>query len=149
MNKKGITISVLMIAVTLMGILAGVAIIYGTSSINSANRNKFESTIEIVEENVDLYYEREKEYPVINQNGQSFMVGTNSLPKDFKDELSKNGDIVEFLEGIDITKLKIPSIEIGKLAKDTDVFLLNRETGNVYYMKGIKVKGRRIYSSNK
>ncbi len=160
--KKGVTMSVMLVAVSLMSVLASTAIIYGTSSINMANKAKYESILDIVQENTNLYFEREEVYPVCMENGREVLVGTATLDKDFKNEILANGDTQEFLNVLDIKKLKIPSIELGNIQfnkdnnisvdeqlKTKDVFLISQESGNVYYMAGFKFKGKRIHSNTK
>lgn len=160
--KKGVTMSVMLIAVALMSVLAGTAIIYGTSSINLANKGKFESIVDIVKENTELYYEREGTYPICMEGQREIQVTTSSLDKDLKNELVENGDTNEFLNVLDLKKLKIPSIELGNIQSNLDnnisiddqirkkdVFLINQETGNIYYMAGLKFKGKRIHSNTK
>ena len=146
MNKKGVTISTMAVAIALMIFLAGFSIIFGTSSIQYSNVDKLESVIDTVTDNVNLYYLENKQYPILSGTKP---VDLNSLPNDLKKQMVDLNDYATELYVLDIEKLKIPNLEIGtsKDITNNDVFLVNEISGTVYYYKGINFRGHKVYTN--
>lgn len=139
--KKGITMSVVLIAVVIMLILITSATVVGTTSISTANYEDFKSIVGRVSNNVNEYYVKNNELPVKNE-----VVATDSLSESFQDELEKKGDLNKKLFIIDMTKINDSTITIGRgNSTSEDIFLVAEDSHNIYYLKGHEFKRVKYY----
>lgn len=140
--RKGISLSTLVIAITVMLILVSSVSVIGSSSINSANFEEYKSQIERVSDEVNIYLNENGSLPVTNQS-----IAINSLGNDFLEQVKENGDLTNKFYVIDISKLDDYNIKKGKgTAENKDVFLVCDNTNNVYYLKGFKYRGKIYFS---
>ncbi len=140
--KKGVTLSIIVIAVTIMFIIISSATVIGTNSINAAQYEEFLSKISRVSDETNRYMTENKELPITSYEVISKEMMTEALATNLK----SNGDDMNNLYIVDITKLKLISVNIGVgIVDDKDIFLVAEETGNVYYYKGFKYKNKWYY----
>lgn len=134
--KKGVTMSVVLIAIVVMMMLISSATVIGTASIRTAKYEEFRSSVQRVADNINEYYIKNKSLPVRNE-----VIASNSLEETFQLELDKKGDLNEKLFVVDMSKIGDASIEIGRgTISSGDVFLVSEESQNVYYLKGHRYK---------
>lgn len=154
MNKKsGMTVAVLVIAMGIMSIVLGTAVITGTNSLKKANADKYRSILSRVEEAASLYYEDNNEYPLYEDGGSYVEIKTETVENSLQNEIIEKGDYQPILYVLDTAKLGSANIDIGTTLGDTnvilgkkDVFLINKETGTVYYFAGLKINGTKVHS---
>ncbi len=136
--RKGLSLSTLVIAITVMLILVSSVSVIGSSAINSANFEEYKSQIERVSDEVNIYSNENGSLPVTNQS-----IAINSLGNDFLEQVKENGDLTNKFYVIDISKLDDYNIKKGKgTVENKDVFLVCDNTNNVYYLKGFKYRGK-------
>lgn len=134
--KKGITMSVVLIAIVIMIVLITSATVVGTTSISTARYEEFKSTVARVADNVNEYYLNNGTLPVKKE-----IISSASLNADFRNELSRKGDLEEKLYVVDMGKINDASITIGRNSTASeDVFLVSEKSQNVYYLKGVTFK---------
>lgn len=134
--KKGVTMSVILIAVVIMLILVSSATVVGTTSMATANYEDFKSTISRLSNDVNEYYIKNNTLPIKNE-----VIDTNTLNESFKEELEKKGDLNRKLFIIDMTKINDATITIGRGASTSeDIFLVADDSHNIYYLKGHEFK---------
>lgn len=139
--KKGITMSVVLIAVVIMLILITSATVVGTTSISTANYEDFKSVLGRVSNDVNVYYVKNNELPVENN-----VISTESLSVSFQDELEKKGDLNKKLFIVDMKKINDSTITIGRGSfSSEDIFLVAEDSHNVYYLKGHEFKRVKYY----
>lgn len=140
--KKGITLSVVMIAIVIMLIIISSASVIGKNAISTANFEKYRSNISRVYDMVNHYYINNGTLPTTLE-----VIVPSSLNENFKKVLSDNNDLEDELFIVDISKLNDPSIEngIGDIY-DQDVFLVSKKSQNIYYLKGYKYKSVVYYT---
>ena len=139
--KKGITVSILAITIIIMFVLITTATVVGTRSIHTAMYEEFISKLERVSNDVNKYFIDNKNLPTTLE-----IIAKEGLSNDLKAELNNNNDSTNNLFVIDMSKLRTESVNIGKgNIEDMDVFIVAENTNNVYYLKGIKYKGRTYY----
>lgn len=156
MDKRGITISMLAITIVVMSIIIGTAVFTGVANVNNANFDRYISSLNSVEELSAMYKLQNGEYPVVKQNGNVVEVNINSLEDKLKEQIDKNNDVFSNLKVIDTNLINISNLTIGrayeadknKYLLSKDVFLINTESGRVYYMKGYTNSGIRYYSAD-
>lgn len=89
-----------------------------------------------VADNVNEYYLNNGTLPVKKE-----IISSASLNVDFRNELSRKGDLEEKLYVVDMGKINDASITIGRSSTASeDVFLVSEKSQNVYYLKGVTFK---------
>ena len=140
--KKGITMSVVLVAIVIMMLIISAATVVGTNAVSTANFEEFKSIISRVSDNINEYYVKNDELPVKNE-----IVATASLPQDMQSILSKNGDLDDKLYVVDMSKINDATLKKGRgTIESQDVFLVSETKQNVYYLKGYKYKSVVYYT---
>lgn len=138
--KKGITLAILSIVILLMIILITTITTTGTMAINNSRKMKFASELALVQELADEYANNnEGEYPVSSSLEIDLSNVTSSSINQFNDEVKNVSKII--LYQIDFSILGKTDLIYGNKAKGdlTDVYAVSKETGKVYYIKGLKI----------
>lgn len=158
--KKGISLIVLIVTIVIMLILTTTVIIGVDGVIEKSTLTSFASDLSIVEDLTNVYYMQNGSFPTktdeeaaLSQNDVLAKVGIQK-ETEFTSELQLNNDYNESngLLGsfyvIDLTKLDIGSSTRGFLkdSDQTDVYVVSYPSMNVYYIKGIDVKGINYFS---
>lgn len=140
--KKGITISVLAIAVAIMAIAVSTALVIGTKNIKSASYEEYISKLKRVEDEINLYEEKYDALPITGEILSK--VGAN---QDFLNALNNNGDNLDDLYIIDMDKLNVVSVNIGYgSSENNDIFLIASNSKNLYYFAGMEYRGITRYN---
>lgn len=146
-NNKGITLITLVITIVVLVILTFSISVniqqYGDIKI----KNNFEHDITILEEEINQYYARNKELPILNKY-------TNT--DTFKQYKNVNDNTNYYI--IDVRKLEV-SLNYGKdfesvtsklkseeVSDIIDVYIINEQSHTIYNPKGIEYEGSRYYT---
>ena len=141
--KKGLSVSTVVIAISIMLILVSSVSVIGSSAITSANFEEYKSNIDRVSDEVNIYVTDNGTLPVTNE-----VIAINSLGQDFLNQVKENGDLANKFYLVDISKLNDYNIKKGRgNVENKDVFLVTENTNNVYYLKGFKYRGK-VYFNN-
>ena len=141
--KKGLSLSTVVIAISIMLILVSSVSVIGSSAITSANFEEYKSNIDRVSDEVNIYVTDNGTLPVTNE-----VIAINSLGQDFLNQVKENGDLANKFYLVDISKLNDYNIKKGRgNVEHKDVFLVTENTNNVYYLKGFKYRGK-VYFNN-
>lgn len=141
--KKGLSLSTVIIAISIMLILVSSVSVIGSSAITSANFEEYKSNIDRVADEVNIYVTDNGTLPVTNE-----VIAINSLGQDFLNQVKENGDLANKFYLVDISKLNDYNIKKGRgNVENKDVFLVTENTNNVYYLKGFKYRGK-VYFNN-
>lgn len=141
--KKGLSLSTVVIAISIMLILVSSVSVIGSSAITSANFEEYKSNIDRVSDEVNIYVTDNGTLPVTNE-----VIAINSLGQDFLNQVKENGDLENKFYLVDISKLNDYNIKKGRgNVENKDVFLVTENTNNVYYLKGFKYRGK-VYFNN-
>lgn len=141
--KKGLSLSTVVIAISIMLILVSSVSVIGSSAITSANFEEYKSTIDRIADEVNIYITDNGNLPVTNE-----VIAINSLGQDFLNQVKENGDLANKFYLVDISKLNDYNIKKGRgNVENKDVFLVTENTNNVYYLKGFKYRGK-VYFNN-
>lgn len=139
--KRGITVSTLSIAITIMLILVSISSVAGIRAIKTAAYEEFTSKMVRLADDVNIYVKKNGELPVKNE-----IVSRAGMNSELQTLLKNNGDENNMLYVIDLNKLTTESINIGEgTTENLDVFLVAENTYNVYYLKGYEYQGTRYY----
>ena len=141
--KKGLSLSTVVIAISIMLILVSSVSVIGSSAITSANFEEYKSNIDRVADEVNIYVTDNGTLPVTNE-----VIAINSLGQDFLNQVKENGDLANKFYLVDISKLNDYNIKKGRgNVENKDVFLVTENTNNVYYLKVFKYRGK-VYFNN-
>lgn len=141
--KKGLSLSTVVVAISIMLILISSVSVIGSSAISSANFEEYKSNIDRVADEVNIYVTDNGTLPVTNE-----VIAINSLGQDFLNQVKENGDLANKFYLVDISKLNDYNIKKGRgNVENKDVFLVTENTNNVYYLKGFKYRGK-VYFNN-
>lgn len=136
--KKGVSLLIVVVAITVMSILITASIILGASAIKTAQYEEFLSQINRVSNSVNEYVLENTSLPTTGE-----IIAGNSLGEVFMAELSQNGDENDKLHVINVDLLSDGTIKKGKgTTINKDLFLVAEKTNNIYYMNGFKYKGK-------
>jgi hypothetical protein len=141
--KKGLSLSTVVIAISIMLILVSSVSVIGSSAITSANFEEYKSNIDRVSDEVNIYVTDNGTLPATNE-----VIAINSLGQDFLNQVKENGDLANKFYLVDTSKLNDYNIKKGRgNVENKDVFLVTENTNNVYYLKGFKYRGK-VYFNN-
>lgn len=141
-QKKGITLAVLIVAVSVMMIIITSAAVIGSGSIKTANYDDYLANLTRASDSINAYYLQNGKLPITGD-----IVSSASLGSNFHNALVENKDDANDLFVVNFALLNDSTIKIGKgTVKNKDVFLVAKNTYNIYYIKGFNYKGKNIYS---
>lgn len=136
--RKGVSLTTVVIAITVMMILIASVSVIGSSAIKTANFEEYKSEIERVSNEVNIYLTQNNELPTTND-----IISSKSLGNDFLNNLKTKNDLSNKLFVVDISKLSDNNIKKGKGdIVDKDIYVVTENTNNVYYLKGFKYRGK-------
>lgn len=145
--KNGMTIISLMSAVTIILILLATVTVSGIDTAHNAKKIAFGSEIKMIQGAVDSYY---------TKNNAIFPVKDNAYNLDISSASSKNIKIFQDNEGegktsfivyeIDCNLININNLIYGNKKEENDMYVLSRNSGKVYYLKGIKIGNETYYT---
>ena len=158
-NKKGISMVSLIITIVVAITLASAGIVTVSNSISDATLTAFANDLNTIQDQVNLYYIQNDEFPVFDsetafsQADIINLVMQNGNNSQFEEELTLNGDYNDngamgAFYKIDISKINVEQTLRGtkRDGDETDIYVVAYPSMNVYYLKGIKVKGVNYFS---
>lgn len=142
-SKKGITLVILLVALTVMVVIISTSTIIGINSVNSANFEEFKCALNRVSDNVNEYILSNKKLPITNE-----VVSGVSISDEFLNNVNENSDENNKLYVVDINLLNNDTIRNGRgSVLNKDVYVVSENTNNIYYLKGFKYKGKMFYGN--
>lgn len=140
--KKGVTLSIVLIAIVIMITIITTASVVGSNAISTANFEDFKSNVSRAADAVNEYYLSNSTLPVTNE-----IVAADSVSNELRQLLSKRGDINSKLYVVDMNKIEDSTIEKGRgTLSNKDVYIVAEETLNVYYLKGYTYRSVKYFS---
>lgn len=145
-RNKGISLVSLVITIALMIIISSVTIYTSMDRFKINNLNKMINDLQLLEDKVSNYYLKYGTIPVVRTE-------QNNTPIEAEydlDDYQKNNDNDVYYY-IDLKALGDGiSLNYGKKGfedlKSDDVYIINEKTHNIYYARGIEIKGKYYYS---
>lgn len=136
--KKGVSMIVLTVAISVMVVLITSSVIVGSTAIKTAQYEEFLSQVSRTADSVNQYIVKNEKLPT-----DGTIVSGNSLGENFLAELKTKNDLNNKLYLIDVNLLEDATIKRGQgTVMDKNVFVVAENTNNVYYIKGFKYKGK-------
>lgn len=141
-KHKGITLISLSIAVIIILTITGMLLYSAKDSIYIKNLTRMQNDIANLRDKVSLYYLEyggipvQTEYPDITNLKDAGVIGANDTGKFFVLELEKlDGLTLNYGKDYEIYKEK----DYTKLTDLTDIYIINEDSHNIFYVKGIRV----------
>ena len=142
MNKKGISLTVLIITSAVMLILVSTIVISGFNTANSSEELSFAMEISSIQQSVNSYVEiNDGQYPVKD----AVLLDVSKMSEKSLNQFKNNNDVVDangniLLYEIDYQKINQNSLKYGNGSNgENDMYVVSQATGNVYYAKGVKI----------
>ncbi len=137
-SQKGITLVILIITIVILAILASVTIVHFDSGTDIRNYNYMCADIELLENKILIYYNKNKTLPTkgnVISNASGMLQGQASS--------RDNNNYYE----IDIQKLSNVTLNYGggDIA-DKNIYIINEQSHEVYYLKGVVYEGNTYYT---
>lgn len=142
MNKKGISLVILVITILVMIVLASVIVTVSSDAFNNSKKAAFAMDLEQVEQLVEEYYLNNNELPINieDEYDKSTLVGLALEGAEFlSEEINLNGDDDETFYKIDMSKLPIEETLRGLDEDEADIFVITNTSYNVYYVRGERI----------
>ncbi len=154
-NKRGVTLTVLAVAIVIMVILASVVVVNVGDSVTDTRKTTFANDLKTVSDQVSVYYVQNDKIPtddeplsekeVLNLAGQDNM---NFL----KEELRLNGDDNDNTDLGTFYKINLSKIDIENTNRgisqngENDIYVVSYPSLNVYYLAGISADSTKYFS---
>lgn len=137
-NSKGITIVSLIITIMLMLVITGVTVNTSLDRFEINNLNKMINDLKFLENKVLNYYSKYNMIPVVRESNNE-PIKYNYISLEFKKNINDN----ENYYIIDLEALNDVALNYGKegfenINASDDTYIINEETHNIYYVKGIE-----------
>lgn len=150
MNKKGISLIILVITIILLGILVGVISINTTLMTEETREAKFKDEIKMIEDRVKEYYVLTGTLPVLHETEYNLQevlaINTRGKEVELKSDIDNNGDASSKFYLIDFEAIGITLNEIGINQTVDDIYVLSSDANKVYYVRGMEVKEEVYFS---
>ena len=153
-SNKGITMIVVTIAIIILAIITSMLVYYSSDSIDIKKLNNMYNDIELIGQKVSMYYyEKERLPKLIEYGGISEILGEQKSNLDneryYVIDLSKL-DNLELNFGKDFKEVQdnysVTEFNIGKY---TDLYVINEQSHNIYFVKGITADGKTYHTKLK
>lgn len=142
-RNKGITLISLVISIIIILIISGMVIYYSTKGLAIQKVNNLYSDIEQIESQVDSYYIKNNELPIIDDIEITFNDSSNV----------NDGNIYHIIDLSELDGLNLNygrDFEIVKnnntYSNNEDIYIINDDSHTIYYIKGIEYDGEVYYS---
>lgn len=142
--KKGITIMALSTIIAVTIILSTVVIISTSSIMESVNKTRFVTELLNIQDAVSSYKSNNGTYPEVGVIQVNLPGDENPARLQFSKEKQNENQVYLYL--IDYTLIDIDNKIFGNRKNEKDVYAFSKETGIVYYIQGIKYKGKIYYT---
>lgn len=144
-RKSGISLMVLVVAIVVMIIVLTSAVIIGKQNIDDAKYDEYINNLNRVSNEVNQYYLSNKKLPTTSE----IVLKETIEDATFIEKVEEKNDMDNELYIVNIDLLNDSTINIGKGNKTSnDIFVVAKNTHNIYYLKGFKYKGNTIYTNN-
>jgi len=144
MKKQGITVSMLVIVIAVLAILTTVVVTSVSTSIDNTNFTIWTQEISLVQETIKEVKVDIDDYLLETIEFDTKDIPATILSTQFNGENITSGKIT--LYQINVTKLGLENLSYGNYENINDVYTYSKETGKVYYLKGMTLSNNTYYT---
>ena len=141
-SERGVTLAILILTVIVLVILTSIVATNSTQFLKASNVTKLNSDIKALEDRVAAYYVKNNTIPLYGS------AMSRSTVEASISNLSSSDGANYYV--IDLEKIDNPTLNYGSGYKDTtssDKYIINEETHNIYYIRGIVYDGEIYYTA--
>ncbi len=143
--RKGISLVSLMITMVIMIAIISTVTISGIGTLNNNKKITFATEISMVQGGVDTYKTQNSgEYPVESTIELDISKVSEKSRFQFDGETQNNSKVT--LYKINYSLLGITTLKYGAGKDENDMYVVSKDTGKVYYTKGVQVGGITYYT---
>lgn len=154
-SEKGVTITILVVAVSILIIIAGMLMYTSNDGVKVSQITSMYNDVELLQNKVDEYYLTNGAIPILGK----YDVGTIFQREDSEQQILGANDGVDFYV-IDLEKLtgitlnygrdysEIQSNQLVTYPEYEDIYIVNEKSHNVFYVKGVSIDNQNIYHTN-
>jgi len=146
MKKQGITVSMLVIVIAVLAIVTTVVVTSVSTSIDNTNFTIWTQEISLVQETIKEVKVDIDDYLLETIEFDTKDIPATILSTQFNGENITSGKIT--LYQINVTKLGLENLSYGNYENINDVYTYSKETGKVYYLKGMTLSNNTYYITN-
>lgn len=143
-RKNGISFIVLAITIVVMIILASTIIVSYSGILEDTLKKDFANEIYSIQKLVEQYKFLNNEYPILEE----YILDINQIEEkyrfEFEKEILNDGKINLYV--IDLGKCDVQNVKRGNTKIKDDIYVVSKETGQVYYMAGVKIGNMKYYT---
>ena len=132
-KEAGVTLTILVVTVVVILLITSVTLANVKTGNEYKEYKKMCVDIEAIKDKTLIYY---KDYGEIPKKGSKLIITNEEIKK-----LNPKGSLYE----IDLEKLKNLTVNYGSNQEKDDIYIINDETLEVFYLKGIEYKGKTLY----
>lgn len=141
-NENGITLTTLVLTVVLILLISGIMGYYSTSGLDMQKVNNMYSDIEQIQTEIDTYYLKNNKLPILNVSVSFYNFSNpNDSSEYYVIDLSKLGNL-RLNYGKEFENIK----SSNQLGDYTDVYIINKQSQTIYYLKGIEFEDKTYYT---
>ena len=143
-RKKGISLIVLSITIVVMIILASTIIVSYNGILEDTLKKDFANEIYSIQKLVEQYKFLNNEYPISEEH----ILDINQIEEKYRFEFEKEKIIYNTIKlyVIDLSKCDVQNVKRGNGKIKDDIYVVSKETGQVYYMMGVKISDMKYYT---
>ena len=143
--KNGVSLLVVILAISIMLVLISTASIIGTRAIITANFDEFNLTLKRVSDEVNQYYIENNELPIRVEN-----INIASYSELYSYISKKTNDTGANFYVVDLDKLNDNTIQKGRgQTSSLDVFIVAENSHNIYYLAGFTYNKEKYFGLSK
>lgn len=132
-KQEGISLITLIATIIILLILTATIIVNYDSRSQYSNYRNMCADIEMLKDKILTYYNKYEEIP---KTGEAINVSNINV---------KDGETGNFYE-IDLNKISILTLNYGTKQVQEDIYIINENSLNIYYLKGIEYKDHIAYT---
>ena len=147
-SEKAITLITLVVAVSIMIIIASMLIYNAKTGIKMRNLKMMQNDIDLLDNKVDAYYVQYGALPA--------EIEYNVTPLSFEKDISPNDNDKYYVldlnafEGLTLNYgADFKNITAENVAEYTDIYVINEQSHRIYYVRGIEMDGVMYYTNDK
>lgn len=137
-SQKGITLIILIMTLIIIAILASVTVTNFDSGTDIKKYNYMCADIELLESKIQVYYNNNETLPMKGNALNNVKVNLGGQAS------SRDGDVYY---QIDVSKLNNVTLNYGGgNVENKNIYVINEQSHEVYYLKGIEFEGKIYYT---
>lgn len=143
-ENKGITLVTLILAIVIMLIISSI-LIYNSSTVAKTKAlNSMYNDINSLAVKIEIYYSKHEEIPILKEE----FTNINNISSINQND-NENYYVID-LEALENIKLRYgkdyESYKQKTNSELTDIYVINEQSHNIYYIKGVQVDGKTYYT---